>query len=60
MTISDKETHLFRHEPKNYQEYHLVDVEEPILFFETFPYDEVCRIEFDNKIIPIQPAKTMH
>ena len=59
MTKRDKDTHLFRHEPRKYQKYHLVDVEEPNLLTEIFPYDEVCRIEFDNKIIPIQPAKKM-
>ena len=33
------------------------DVKEPNLFREIFPYDEVSRIEFDNKIIPICPAE---
>ncbi|MBI4619229.1 MAG: histone-lysine N-methyltransferase [Desulfobacterales bacterium] len=33
------------------------DVNEPNLFREIFPYDEVSRIEFDNKIIPICPAE---
>ena len=33
------------------------DVKKPNLFREIFPYDEVSRIEFDNKIIPICPAE---
>ena len=45
---------------KKYQKYPLVDVAEPNLYEEIFPHDEVCRIEFDNKIIPIQPAKKMY
>lgn len=57
MTTMDN---LFRHKEKNYQRYPLIDVEEPNLYEEIFPYEEVCRIEFDNKIIPIQPAKKMY
>jgi len=56
----DESIHLFRHEPKKYQKYHLLDVEKPNLFEEIFPSDDVCRIEFDNKIIPIQPAQNMY
>ena len=59
MATEDTNTHLFRHKPRNYRKYHLVDVEEPNLYLEIFPHDEVCRIDFDNKIIPIQPAKRM-
>jgi isopropylmalate/homocitrate/citramalate synthase len=37
--------------------YKTEDINEPNLFREIFPYDEVSRIEFDNKIIPICPAE---
>ena len=30
---------------------------EPNLQRDVFPYEEVCRIDFDHKIIPISPAK---
>lgn len=60
MAIRDRDTHLLRHESKKYQRYQLVDVEKPNLYEEIFPYDEVCRIEFDHKIIPIQPGKEMY
>ncbi|MBN2467207.1 MAG: histone-lysine N-methyltransferase [Deltaproteobacteria bacterium] len=56
----DKDIHLFRHEPTKYQKYQLVDTDQPCLLEEIFPYDQVPRIEFDNKIIPIQPAKSMY
>lgn len=49
-----------RFKGKKYQNYQLVEVEEPVLYEDIFPYDEVCRIEFDNKIIPMQPAKKMY
>lgn len=58
--MREKDSLLFRHKSKKYARYPLIDVEEPNLFEEIFPYDEVCRIEFDNKIIPIQPAKEMY
>ncbi|MFH1625345.1 MAG: histone-lysine N-methyltransferase, partial [Pseudomonadota bacterium] len=35
----------------------LEEVKEPNLFREIFSYDEVCKIEFDNKILPISPAE---
>jgi len=60
MTKKDKNTHLFRHEPRKHQKYQLLEVETPDLFQEIFPYNEICRIEFDNKIIPIQPAEEMY
>ena len=33
------------------------DIPEPNLQREIFPYEEVCRIDFDHKIIPIDPAE---
>lgn len=38
----------------------LLDQQEPNLYPRVFPYDSVCRIEFDNKLIPIQPAEHMY
>lgn len=37
--------------------YPLQDVEEPQLYREVFPYDAVCRIPFDNKMLPLSPAE---
>ncbi|TSA09457.1 MAG: histone-lysine N-methyltransferase [Deltaproteobacteria bacterium] len=34
-----------------------MDVSEPNLQREVFPYDEVCRIDFDHKLIAIDPAE---
>lgn len=39
------------------RKYELVDVEEPNLYREIYPYVEVCRTTFDNWLIPISPAK---
>jgi isopropylmalate/homocitrate/citramalate synthase len=42
---------------KKIKKYRLKDVEQPNLFKEIFPYSEVCRIVFDNKTVPMRPAK---
>lgn len=59
MARKDK-TYLFYQESKKYQRFHLFDCAEPNLYSDVFPYDDVCRIEFDTKMIPIQPAKRMY
>ncbi len=38
----------------------LVDVNEPELYREIFPFTEVCKTHFDNRIIPICPAETFY
>lgn len=37
----------------------LMDTPEPNLYRDVFPYHEVCRIDFDHKLLPICPAKEM-
>jgi isopropylmalate/homocitrate/citramalate synthase len=37
----------------------LVEPEEPQLFREVFPYSEVCRIDFDHKLMPLDPPDEM-
>jgi len=37
----------------------LMDVQEPNLMREIFPYEEVPRIDFDHKILPIDPAEDL-
>jgi isopropylmalate/homocitrate/citramalate synthase len=37
----------------------LVDPPEPELFRDIFPYDEVCRIDFDHKVQPLDPPEEM-
>ena len=37
--------------------YPLMDIQEPNLYRHLFPYDEVCRIEFDNQFIFIDPPE---
>ena len=39
--------------------YEIDDVPEPNLLRDIYPYDEVPRIEFDFKIVPIEPAEDM-
>ncbi len=41
------------------KEYKLADVEEPDLMRDLFPYEEVCRIAFDNKYLVPQPCREM-
>lgn len=39
--------------------YQIDDVTEPNLLRDIFPYDEIPRIQFDFKIVPIEPAEDM-
>jgi isopropylmalate/homocitrate/citramalate synthase len=38
----------------------LKDVKKPELYRELFPYSEVCRTPFDNRILPISPPERLH
>lgn len=40
---------------KRRQRYQLQDVDEPHLFKEIFPYEEICRVEFDHRVELIDP-----
>jgi len=42
------------------KKFELVDVDEPMLFREIFPYSEVCKTTFDNTYLPLSPAKEFH
>ncbi len=53
----DNERRVLNHEHTKFWRYTLQDVNEPNLQREVFPYDEVSRIDFDHKIMPISPAK---
>jgi citrate (Re)-synthase len=35
----------------------LMDIQQPNLYRNVFPYDEVCRVEFDNKFVFIDPPE---
>ncbi|MDI6764756.1 MAG: 2-isopropylmalate synthase, partial [Thermodesulfobacteriota bacterium] len=35
----------------------LLDSQEPNLYRHVFPYEEVCRIEFDNRFVFIDPPE---
>ena len=53
----NKQRRVLEHEHTKFWKYALRDVEEPNLQKDVFPYSEVCRIDFDHKIIPIMPAE---
>jgi isopropylmalate/homocitrate/citramalate synthase len=38
----------------------LLDIQEPNLYRHLFPYDEVCRMEFDNKFVFIDPPDEIY
>ena len=56
MAIWNKEKRVLDHEHTKFWQLDLKDVTEPNLQKGVFPYDEVSRIDFDHKIIPINPA----
>jgi len=37
------------------EQFPLLDIQEPNLYRNVFPYDEVCRVEFDNKFVFTDP-----
>lgn len=39
------------------EQFPLLDIQEPNLYRSIFPYDEVCRVEFDNKFVFIDPPE---
>jgi len=53
----NKERRVLDHEHTKFWKLDLKDVVEPNLQKSVFPYDEVSRIDFDHKIIPINPAE---
>jgi len=42
------------------KKYKIENIDDPVLFRDIFPYSEVCRIPFDNTIIPICPAEGIY
>jgi len=56
----DREKRILYHEISKFEERDLREVTEPNLLRSVFPYDTVPRIDFDQKIIPINPAKGMY
>src|SRR5574340_222888 len=53
------EKKVLDHEHTRFWKFDLKDVPEPNLQKDIFPYDEVCKIDFDHKIIPLNPADEM-
>ncbi len=48
---------VLKHQHSKFWRHELVDIDEPNLQKDVFPYDEVSRIDFDYKMIPINPAE---
>src|SRR5512142_2719537 len=55
----NKDKKVLDHEHTQFWKFDLKDVEVPNLQKDVFPYDEVCRIDFDHKIMSINPAEEM-
>src|SRR4030067_2105472 len=53
----NKDKKVLDHEHTSFWKFALKDVDEPNLQKDVFPYEEVCKIDFDHKIIPIDPAE---
>ncbi len=52
----NSEKHIFEHQQSGFH-CELKDVDQPNLYKTIFPYDEVSKIDFDDKITPIMPAE---
>ncbi len=59
MPVLDKKTGLLVHTPGDSSRFPLQDVQEPNLMRDIFPYSEVCKITFDNKLEPLAPSREM-
>ena len=59
MATWDREKRILYHERSVFEQSDLRDVPEPNLLRGVFPYEEIPRIDFDQKIIPINPPKSM-
>jgi len=55
----NKEKGIFEHEPRKFRQFPLEEVREPELFRHIYPFSQVCRVDFDHKVLPIQPAREM-
>lgn len=55
----NKERRVLDHEHTNFWKFDLKDVDEPNLQKDVFPYSEVSRIDFDHKLLPLNPAEEM-
>lgn len=53
----DKEKRFLNQQQSKFWKFDLKDVDEPNLLKDIFPYSEVSKIVFDNKIIPISPPE---
>jgi len=52
----NRDKKVLDHEHTRFWRHDLRDVDQPNLQKDIFPYDEVSRIDFDHKLIPINPA----
>ena len=59
MPVTDRKTGLLINTPGDTERFPLWDVAEPNLMRDIFPYSEVCKITFDNKIEIPQPSTEM-
>ncbi|MGD9504040.1 MAG: histone-lysine N-methyltransferase, partial [Syntrophobacteraceae bacterium] len=48
---------LLDHEHSKFWQWRLVEIDEPNLMREIFPYSDVPRIDFDHKLLPLDPAE---
>ena len=55
MTITGKKKTFQRRSTGG--QFPLLDIQEPNLYRHIFPYDEVCRVEFDQKYVFIDPPE---
>jgi len=53
----NKDRRVLDHEHTKFWKFELRDVDEPNLQKGVFPYEEISRIDFDHKIIPINPSE---
>ena len=56
----NKDRRLLDHEQSGFRRHLLIDLDEPNLHREIYPYTEVCKIDFDHQITTVDPARNFY
>ena len=52
-----KDRRLLEHERPSHRRFQLIDLDDPDLMRDIYPYTEICRIDFDHQLTTIDPAR---
>ena len=56
----NKDRRLLDHEQSGFRRHMLIELDEPNLRRDIYPYSEVCKIDFDHQITTVDPARNFY